>query len=103
MDIKKFVIIDWIERDMLLMKRISTSDNFADAMTKPMGRQLHYRHMDYILGKLKPKYVNSKSKINTMSSKVQPSPLFNESLCSVKHRGGNIHNGGRPTGALTLS
>ena len=67
MDIKKFVIIDWIERDMLLMKRISTSDNFADAMTKPMGRQLHYRHMDYILGKCRPNYAKYQTETNTYS------------------------------------
>lgn len=38
--IKKFVIIDWIERDMLIIKHISTTDNFADL---PMVQQLHYR------------------------------------------------------------
>ena len=41
------------------MKRIGTHDNYTDAMTKPMGRQLHYRHNDYILGKQRPAYTNA--------------------------------------------
>ena len=56
MDIKNFVIIDWVEHDLLIMKRISTSDNYSDPMTKQVGRVLHYRHFDYILGKQVPKY-----------------------------------------------
>ena len=49
------------------MKFISTSDNYADGMTKQTGRQLFYRHFDYILGNLKPSYIdanNIENKIN---------------------------------------
>ena len=42
MDIKKLVLQDWVQRDLIIMKRINTNDNYADALTKPMGRQLHY-------------------------------------------------------------
>ena len=56
MDIKKFGLIDWVERDLLILRRISTSDNYADAMTKALGTNLFYRHFDYILGKHIPKY-----------------------------------------------
>ncbi len=56
MDIKHFSLLDWIERELIIMKRIKTSDNSADALTKPLGRTLHYRHTDYILGKLIPSY-----------------------------------------------
>ena len=48
MDIKTFALQDWIEKYLILMKRINTADNCADALTKTMGRQLHYRHNDYI-------------------------------------------------------
>ena len=54
--IKKFGLIDWVERDLLILRRISTSDNYADAMTKALGTNLFYRHFDYILGKHIPKY-----------------------------------------------
>lgn len=56
MAMKTFALIDWIERDLVIMKCISTTDNYSDAMTKPMGRQLHYRHNDYILGKHIPSF-----------------------------------------------
>ena len=56
MDIKTFALQDWIKKDLILMKRIDTADNCADALTKTMGRQLHYRHNDYILGKIIPQY-----------------------------------------------
>ena len=56
MDIKHFALLDWVERDLVTLSRISTSDNYADPMTKSLGCQLHYRHNDYILGKIIPSY-----------------------------------------------
>ena len=56
-EIKKFAILDWVQRDLMLLQRISTSDNCSDGLTKQNGRQLFYRHFDYILGKIKPEYV----------------------------------------------
>ena len=57
-DIKKFALQDWIEQDLLIMRSIKTSDNSADAMTKTLGRQLHYRHFDYIMGHNIPDYTD---------------------------------------------
>ena len=56
MDIKTFALQDWVERDLIRLKRINTSDNYADVMTKATGRTLFYRHMNYILGKIPPSY-----------------------------------------------
>ena len=50
MDMKKFVLQDWVERDLLLFKRISSTDNYSDSLTKPMTKDLHYRHNDYTMG-----------------------------------------------------
>ena len=58
-DLKKFALLEWVQRDLILMKRISTNDNCSDGMTKQTGRQLFYRHFDYIMGKLIPDYVTS--------------------------------------------
>ena len=44
MDVKHFVIQQWIVHDLL------TNDNYADAPTKAIG-------MDYIQGYVKPEYV----------------------------------------------
>jgi hypothetical protein len=56
MDVKHFVIQQWVANDLLTMKRISTNDNYADVLTKASGRILFYRHMDYIQGYIKPQY-----------------------------------------------
>ena len=58
MDMKKFVIQDWVERDLLLFKRITSPNNYADPLTKTMTKDLHYRHNDYNLGKIIPPYCN---------------------------------------------
>jgi hypothetical protein len=65
MDIKTFALQDWVQMDLLSLKRIDTSDNYSDVMTKATGRVLFYRHMNYILGKIIPSYV----KIPTLSQK----------------------------------
>ena len=33
-DIKHFSLLDWIERKLIILQRINTSDNSADALTK---------------------------------------------------------------------
>ncbi len=35
--IKHFSLLDWIERKLIIMKRINTSDNSADALAKSLG------------------------------------------------------------------
>ena len=56
MDIKHFGIQDWIQRDLLVLRRINTGDNYSDALTKPLGRTLFYRHMNFIMGKITPQF-----------------------------------------------
>ena len=56
MDMKKFSLLDWVEKDLMTFKRISTSHNYADSLTKAVTKELHYRHNDYLLGKIKPQY-----------------------------------------------
>ena len=57
MDIRYFTIQQWVAEDLLCLKRIDTADNFADLMTKPLGRTLFYRHMNYVIGRLIPEYL----------------------------------------------
>lgn len=59
MDIKHFTLLDWVEQDLLQLQQISTHDNAADAMTKPLTRQLFYRHRDTYMGYRIPDYVRS--------------------------------------------
>ena len=41
-DTKYFALQDWIERDLILLKRISTQDNEADPLTKNLGSSLFH-------------------------------------------------------------
>ena len=70
MDIKLFSLLDWVERDLTILKDISTHDNAADAMTKMLPRQLFYRHMDTYMGKRIPPYVSIKTSSSVPKSKI---------------------------------
>ena len=61
MDLKKFSLLDWIKRDLMIMKRVKSADNSSDVVTKQTGRQLFYRHFDLIMGRIKPPYVKANS------------------------------------------
>ena len=56
MDLKYFGLQEWVQRDLLILHRINTSDNYADAMTKALGRTLFYHHVNFIMGKIVPQF-----------------------------------------------
>lgn len=57
MDIKKFALLDWVEQDIIILRAICTAENAADGLTKPLAKQLFYRHSDTLLGKRVRDYV----------------------------------------------
>ena len=59
MDIKHFKIQEWVEMDLITMKRIHTSDNRSDVFTKALTPKLFYRHMDRVMGRTIPKYAQN--------------------------------------------
>ena len=61
MDLKKFALQDWVERDLLILKHINSIDNFTDPLSKPMGKELHARHTEYLLGKIIPLFASVRS------------------------------------------
>ena len=67
MDIKTFALQDWVERDLMIFKRSSTSDNYSDGMTKALQRTLHYRHFDKVMGRIIPAHLS-----DFISSKTNP-------------------------------
>ena len=75
MDIKHFALQDWVDRDLITLKRINTSDNYSDAMTKPTGRTIYYRHMDFIQGKVIPEYAYECNKHKLEENRVIPIPI----------------------------
>jgi hypothetical protein len=57
MDIKKFALLELVEQYLMILKSIGTAENAADGLTKPLAKQLFFRHADTILGKRVPEYV----------------------------------------------
>ena len=56
MDIKYFLLCDWVERDLMHLQRVDTKINMADMFTKSLPRLMFYRHADYLLGHVPPNY-----------------------------------------------
>ena len=56
-DIRHFALLDWVERDLVVLERIDTTANPSDALTKATGRILFHRHYDYFMGREVPWYV----------------------------------------------
>ena len=54
MDIRYFLLCEWVERDLIILKRVSTHQNMADHFTKGLSQILFYRHVDYIMGRVTP-------------------------------------------------
>ena len=55
-DVRQLAIIDWVAKDLLTVKHISTQNNTGDILTKPLPRILFFRHADTITGLRKPLY-----------------------------------------------
>jgi hypothetical protein len=55
-NIKYFALCEWVEQDLILLEQIHASINIADHLTKILSRTLFYRHADYLLGHVPPKY-----------------------------------------------
>ncbi len=91
MDIKKFALLDWVERDLLILEGIPTNDNAADHFTKSLGRQLFYRHVDTIMGRRAPADLTRSQSLGTIQTcqKNQPEQL-RHSPWTFRHGGGEI-------------
>ncbi len=88
MDIQKFALLDWVEEDLMVMQSIKTAENAADAMTKPLAKQLFYRHAVTIMGRRVPQYVlQSNKSLNDMLAGMFSSPLSPPQ--PYKHGGGD--------------
>ena len=55
-DLRHFAVVDWVAQDLLTVKKISTSDNSSDTLTKSLSKTLFHRHTDTIMGNRRPTY-----------------------------------------------
>jgi hypothetical protein len=56
MDIKSFALAEWVERDLMILKRVNAAINTADHFAKILDSTLFYRHVDFIMGHISPPY-----------------------------------------------
>jgi hypothetical protein len=56
MDIKYFLLCDWVKRDLRHVERVDTKMNMAGMFIKSLPRLMIHRHDDYLLGHVPPKY-----------------------------------------------
>ena len=57
-DLRHFAVVDWVSQDLLAVKKICTSDNSSETLTKSLGRTLFCRHTDTIMGNCRPTCFN---------------------------------------------
>ena len=57
-DICHFALLDWVEKDLIVLEHVSTTLNLADMLTKSTPRILFHRHADVLMGKLRPAYLS---------------------------------------------
>jgi hypothetical protein len=55
-DVKFYSIQEWVERDLVVLRRIVTLVNTADHLTKPLSHILFYCHRDFYMGHVPPTY-----------------------------------------------
>ena len=63
-EMKHFAIQDWVEKDLMILKWVSSQNNCSDSLTKALACTLQYKHMDYIMGHVSPLYNISCDKHN---------------------------------------
>ena len=68
MDTRYFALQEWVENDLIHLKRVATADNESDMLTKAVGRTIFYRHKEYVMGYNVPEYVNHTSTSTVGSS-----------------------------------
>ena len=54
-DIRHFVLLDWVERDLIQLEHISTALNTADILKKSTLRIIFHQHNDVLMGKISPR------------------------------------------------
>ena len=59
-DIRHFALVDWVEQDIIAIKKINTNDNASDTLTKALPRILFYRHNDTLMGRTTPNVKTTK-------------------------------------------
>ncbi|KAL7521208.1 hypothetical protein ACHAWF_000287, partial [Thalassiosira exigua] len=55
-NIRYFALCEWIERALLLLERLDTTQNILDHFTKQLNPVLFARHTDYVMGRIPPEY-----------------------------------------------
>ena len=64
-EIRHYAILDWIEQDLITLKKIHTSDNAADTLNKTLSGTMFHRHNDTLMGYRQPKRLPPTTRTDT--------------------------------------
>jgi hypothetical protein len=81
------LLLDWVEKDMLILETIPTTENVSDAMKNMLSRNLFYRRV--------PDYCDTKTM--TQTNNLTPNITFHTSHKDPAHCSNRMKNGGRGT------
>ena len=68
-EIRQFALLDWVERDLLLLMEIASPDNCADPFTKPVGKTAFWKHYDILMGRKVPKFVEKRTYKHSLATR----------------------------------
>ena len=60
---KNFVILQWTDDDFINFVETKTQYQPTDSLSKPTDRTKFYEHMDVLMGRRKPQFINEPDKI----------------------------------------
>jgi hypothetical protein len=86
-DMRDFCILQWTKEELILYTDVPSANNVSDSLSKPTGRIKFYEHMDILMGRQKPAYVQSLHHPSILSTYSNLTPfdisLFLDGLDSV--------------------
>jgi len=73
---KDFCILQWTEEEQINYKDVASALNVSDSLSKPTGRIKFHEHMDIMMGRRKPIYVQT-------THTAQPSPSLRDTYPEI--------------------
>ena len=75
-DMRAFVILQWTDDEFINFVQTPTKNQTSDSLSKATDRVKFYEHMDVMMGRRKPHYVDQPTKIIHFISRLGNDPYF---------------------------
>ena len=68
-DIREFALLDWVERDLVILNEIRTTENCVDPFTKALGKTAFWKHFDILMGRKIPTFVEKRTYRHSLATR----------------------------------